>query len=823
MSPHSCWRQRSRAVYPLAPIKANSSPNSSRTSPSSQSPRPHTAWGLVGLVVVTQIAECARAARRRSYCMSAAGTRLKIPALIVGGGPVGLYASSLLSAYGVPSILADRMPRPGAAKQQHHHPRAHLINSRSMELLRELGVEREIRAQTPPLDEWRHFRYCTSLLGPQIAAQDHTSGQEWAALQATAASEMAHLSQPKLEAILRDEAERRAPDVGASILSEYECEAFGQSSDGVVATLRRASGRASNEIISDGKRKQASEDVLRVEAEHVLACDGAHSGIRRTLGLHLRGPPPLQHFKSVYFTCPELAPLLRSMDRCAMLHFCFNRGAVAVLVAHNISEGEWVAQLPFFPGLHEGSELDEAACTSAIAACIGGAHGDGSASAVPFTVRSIGSWAMSAKVAQRLTLGRVHLLGDAAHQFPPAGAFGANTGLQDAHNLCWKIGAAHHGLAGAGLVSQSYDLERRPVGVANARLSVHNYRRGLRVANALGLPSELPHTLAALAAGIKAYSANALPPLPPAARPMGLMAAAQTIGGKALELGRTALIDGLGHNAPHPLGSWRLDSAKRVVESGAALPLLFARHELGFMYPPPEVANGLEPSRDGGAAHQHDSKHLFSLSEAEQELRIEDEHYVPSSAVGARLPHHWLQTEQGVRVSTHDLLHDESKAGAATEEQVEGMAEEEDGKESSGSLDRDHHLMPSLPRAHPPRLTLLLDASAGLHWAEAAARLPAAKKHMRLVAIADGAAGSVFGSVPLPSCVERIVHDPCGGWACKREVDTCGAVLVRPDGHVAWRRESFGAPHDPVSAAAAELRAALAASLAIPPSAFETS
>ena len=366
-----------------------------------------------------------------------------------------------------------------------------------MELLRELGVEREIRAQTPPLDEWRHFRYCTSLLGPQIAAQDHTSGQEWAALQATAASEMAHLSQPKLEAILRDEAERRAPDVGASILSEYECEAFEQSSDGVVATLRRASGRASNEIISDGKRKQASEDVLRVEAEHVLACDGAHSGIRRTLGLHLRGPPPLQHFKSVYFTCPELAPLLRSMDRCAMLHFCFNRGAVAVLVAHNISEGEWVAQLPFFPGLHEGSELDEAACTSAIAACIGGAHGDGSASAVPFTVRSIGSWAMSAKVAQRLTLGRVHLLGDAAPQFPPAGAFGAHTGLQDAHIFVGRSAlptmvspAPASSIIVRPGAATSGRCEREALG---AQLSARVARR-----ERVGLPSELPHALAAL-------------------------------------------------------------------------------------------------------------------------------------------------------------------------------------------------------------------------------------------------------------------------------------------------------------------------------------
>ena len=699
-----------------------------------------------------------------------------------------------------------------------------------MELLRELGVESVVRRQTPPLNEWRHFRYSSSILGPQIAAQDHIAGSAWTDLCDATAAEMAHLSQPKLESILHAEAVRRAPSAGGSLLTGYECIRFEQSASGVRAELRRVDGSTrEGDGAADGA---AAGAVLHVEAEHLLACDGAHSSVRRALGLRLRGPPPLQYFKSVHFTAPDLAPLIAHHGREAMLHFCFNRGAVAVLVAHNIAEGEWVAQLPYFPGLQDGDTLDKHACTATIAACIGGGTDAGSrcsplyttsadpaaASAVPFEVRSIGSWAMSAKVAQRLSLGRVHLLGDAAHQFPPAGAFGANTGLQDAHNLCWKIGAVHAGTAGDALI-KSYDLERRPVALANARLSVHNYHRGLRVAIALGLPSELPHTLAAVASGVRTFGANlSLPPLP--SPPASLLGSgggdiAKRLGSRLLELGRSSLIDGLGHAASHPLGRWRLDCAREVIEAGRALPLLFARHELGFVYPPmPGLGGGDAHSGGGGggsdaqnrAAEAAEAAEAEAWAEAGAEARIEDEVYVPSSRVGARLPHHWLRCDAGgdagsVRLSTHDLLHDAGgAAGGATSSAISST------------------MSPALPEATPPRLTLLFDQSEGAHWAAGAARLPAASKHMRLVAIAT-ADPRHDPPPPGASAVDRIVRDPCGGWASKRQVAACGAILVRPDGHVAWRCEQFA---DGGDAAAAEemLRDALAATLALPQATF---
>jgi hypothetical protein len=263
-------------------------------------------------------------------------------------------------------------------------------------------------------------------------------------------------------------------------------------------------------------------------------------------------------------------------------------------------------------------------------------------------------------VIERLSLGRVHVLGDAAHQFPPAGAFGANTGLQDAHNLCWKLAAVHHGHGSSALL-RTYDSDRRPVALANARLAVHNYHRGLRVAHALGLPSELPHAMAAMIGELRAAapsaaasvaasaaasvaaassssfsaaasssaassasasvsaassSSSAAAAEPKAAalafgliasglhagagalhavlHAAGAPAAAELLqrppggprglGDRVLELGRMRLIESLGHEAHNPLGRQRRESARQVVATGQALPLLFARHELGFVY-----------------------------------------------------------------------------------------------------------------------------------------------------------------------------------------------------------------------------------------------
>ena len=80
----------------------------------------------------------------------------------------------------------------------------------------------------------------------------------------------------------------------------------------------------------------------------------------------------------------------------------------------------------------------------------------------------IGPWEASAIVADRYRIGDVFLAGDAAHEMPPTGGFGLNTGVQDVHNLAWKIAAVIRGNADDSLLD-SYHAERQPFGRSSPR------------------------------------------------------------------------------------------------------------------------------------------------------------------------------------------------------------------------------------------------------------------------------------------------------------------------------------------------------------------
>ena len=92
---------------------------------------------------------------------------------------------------------------------------------------------------------------------------------------------------------------------------------------------------------------------------------------------------------------------------------------------------------------------------------------------LPVKVLGVAPWVASAQVAERYIDGRIFLAGDAAHEMPPTGGFGMNTGVQDVQNLCWKLASVLQGKAAEKLL-QSYNDERQPLGKAITEQALAN-------------------------------------------------------------------------------------------------------------------------------------------------------------------------------------------------------------------------------------------------------------------------------------------------------------------------------------------------------------
>ena len=83
-----------------------------------------------------------------------------------------------------------------------------------------------------------------------------------------------------------------------------------------------------------------------LKCDYLVAADGASSRIRKQLGISMKGDPALQHLVNIHFFSRDMWRHLK--HRPAMLYFVFNSKAIVVLVAHNLQEGEMVAQVSNF-------------------------------------------------------------------------------------------------------------------------------------------------------------------------------------------------------------------------------------------------------------------------------------------------------------------------------------------------------------------------------------------------------------------------------------------------------------------------------------------
>ena len=477
--------------------------------------------------------------------LATSSTNTSTPVLISGAGPVGLTLSLLLARQGVPSTVIERRPYlcgeedqanlrpsnpsdPSSPPLPPSHPRAHVLNARTMEIFRSMGLEEKVRALAPPDHQWDNFRYCQSLIGDDYAVDRHTlkGNERYENLIKHTPSFITHVSQPKLESLLLEEVRAVGSDmidlqINTQVIDFIESE---ESSSGRVRSTDIVLRKGDDE--DDDQKKR---ETNKMNCFYFVGCDGAGSLVRDKLNIPLHGDHALERFASVHFTSPHLASLMGGSTRSSMLYFVMNPKIISCVVGHDLKEGSFVAQVPVFPPF-SASTGDESSsdwqlwCENAVDACIG-------TSGLERTIHSSRVWSMDSLCADTFHNEKninIFLVGDSAHQLPPSGGFGLNTGIQDAHNLSWKMACAykegregrrwrngddndvHHDVGGLReedveneeedvsksetkmkRLLQTYTSERKPVALANMRVSNDNYKRGLEAPASIGLSRDL--------------------------------------------------------------------------------------------------------------------------------------------------------------------------------------------------------------------------------------------------------------------------------------------------------------------------------------------
>lgn len=503
---------------------------------------------------------------------------------VVGAGPTGLALAAFLRHRGASCVALEREKTPS------EHPRAHFINTRTSETFRGVGgLARAVEAQSPPLREWRTFRYATSLVnGETLGVVDQFDGTV-EATRSWSPSAPTHLSQHRLRKTMAEAAEAS----GASVVAHARVVNVKTDVEGVDVVAQ---------VGDDG-----TETVFR--ARYCVLADGANSETRRRAGVKMVGESALQHLINVHFVSKTLARELREDP--AMLYFVFNPDAVVVVVAHDLRAGEFVAQIPYLPPVQDARDFTPRACERVLRAAIGWKDD----ATKTLDILDVRPWTMSAEVAETFRVNeRVFLAGDAAHRFPPSGGFGMNTGIQDAHNLAWKIAAVVRGHSSASLL-ETYESERRPVALRNTALSVENFEGVLKIPNALGLPP--------VAANVLRDAVDSLPSLVPSSMRKAMLET-------GLAIGRAQCGSLL--TANNPIGAARRAAVKRMCDDpDGTLRLQFPKEDLGFSYEPAD-ANGLARLHEPGSLH-----------------------------VGVRVPHAWVHTTRG-EMSTLDLVDEDMTA-----------------------------------------------------------------------------------------------------------------------------------------------------------------
>jgi 2-polyprenyl-6-methoxyphenol hydroxylase-like FAD-dependent oxidoreductase len=331
--------------------------------------------------------------------------------IVVGAGPTGLLLACELALAGVPCRVLERRA------EQPNITRAFAVHARTLELLDARGLADDLLPRGVPVHEIApapgatvdlrqlHTRYPMILIAPQ-------SGTE-------------HVL------------EERARRLGVEIVYGAHVVGLRQDDTGVFLDVDAGSG------------------VHTQRARYVVGCDGAHSAVRRMVGVDFVGKQYETHILLADVRLPEPPPE-------AMFARTNNDGAVIC-----VPFGDGWFRVIAWDRLREQAPLSEPVTGAEMRDAFRRIAGTDFAMSDP---RWSSRFLSERRQARHYRVGRVFLAGDAAHVHSPLGGQGMNTGIQDAMNLGWKLAAAVHGWAPQGLL-ETYESERHPVGARVLKLT----------------------------------------------------------------------------------------------------------------------------------------------------------------------------------------------------------------------------------------------------------------------------------------------------------------------------------------------------------------
>lgn len=365
----------------------------------------------------------------------------EVPVLIVGGSLVGLATSMFLGTHGVRCLSVEK--HRGTAI----HPRAGYFQLRTIELMRAAGIDHKvIKAAHELYDPNGGLNAVETLAGREIAnyIPDINQGVE-------DVSPVRRLFMPQqvLEPIIKE----RALELGSRIEYSTELVSFEQDDAGVTATVRNI------DTLKEAK----------IRAQFLVSCDGNRSPVREKLGIRMVGHPVMSNSITIYFRADcsralrgrNLGVIYVNNPQVRGFFRLEKTGLGGFLVVFTVGDIRDPA------ARNAAGDMSPAKAAQLVRDAVGEPDLD-------VKVEDVASWVAVCRAAERYQSGRVFIAGDAAHHMPPTGGFNGNTGIQDAHNIAWKLACVTRGEAGIGLMD-AYNQERQPVGMLAMEQAYQRY------------------------------------------------------------------------------------------------------------------------------------------------------------------------------------------------------------------------------------------------------------------------------------------------------------------------------------------------------------